>query len=133
MNVALGVLMLGLNEPVPPLTTVHVPVPLVGPLPPSPAVVPPEHIVWLPPTLAVVGGWLIVTLNCAVESAQGGFEIVHLRTIGPFPVRCVNVAPGVLAFGLNDPVPPLTTVHIPVPTLGVLPPSPVVVPNAHIV
>jgi len=31
---------------------------------------------------------LIVILNCAAESGeQGGLEIVHLRIMGPVPVR----------------------------------------------
>jgi len=77
---------------------------------------------------------LIVIVNCAVESgAQGGFEIVHLRVIGPVPVRCVKVAFGVLASGLNVPVPPLTIDQVPVPLVGVLPPSPPVVPPEQMV
>jgi hypothetical protein len=46
----------------------------------------------------------------------------------------VNVAPGVVAFGLNVPVPPPTIDHMPVaPPAGVLPPSDAVVLNAQIV
>jgi hypothetical protein len=60
-------------------------------------------------------------------------EIVHLKTIGPVPLVCVNVAPGVAALGLNVPVPPLCTVHVPVPMVGGLPPSAAVVPKAQIV
>lgn len=55
VKVALGELAPGLNVPVPPLTVDQVPVPEVGALPPSPAVVPPEQIVCGPPTVAVVG------------------------------------------------------------------------------
>ena len=76
---------------------------------------------------------MIVTINCAVESGQGGFEIVHLKIIGPAPVRCVKVAFAVLAFGLNVPVPPLTIDQAPVPLVGLLPPSPPVVPPEQMV
>jgi len=73
-------------------------------------------------------------ITSANESAQGGLEIVHLRVIVPAPLVGVNVAFGVLAFGLNVPVaPPVTIVHVPVPEDGVLPPSPVVVLPAQIV
>ena len=68
----------------------------------------------------------------AVESGQGGLEIVHLTTIGPVPPVCVKVAFGVLELGLKAPVPPLTTDQLPVPTVGVLPPSPAVVPPEQI-
>ena len=119
--------------PAPPLTTVHVPVPDVGVLPPKPAVVPSVQIVWLPPAVAVVGDWLIVIETVADESAQGEFEIVHFNTTGPAPLVCVNVAPGVVALGLNVPAPPLITDHVPVPVVGLLPPKPTVVPSAQIV
>ena len=62
MNVAPGVVASGLNVPVPPLCTVHVPVPSVGVLPPSDVVVPKAQIVCAAPTVAVVGGLLTVTI-----------------------------------------------------------------------
>jgi hypothetical protein len=73
----------------------------------------------------------IVTL--ATDGVHDPFEIVQARTTGPVPLVCVNVAPGVVAFGENVPVPPLTTDHVPVPVVGVLPPRPAVVPRAQIV
>ena len=74
---------------------------------------------------------MIVTV--AVESAHGGFEIAHFNTTGPVPLMCVNVALGVLGVGVNVPVPPLITDHMPVPVAGVFPPNPVVVPSVQIV
>ena len=132
---ALGVLAFGLNVPAAPaVTIVHVPVaPPAGVLPPRPAVVPPAQMVCGPPAVAV-GCCLTVMITSANESAQGGLEIVHLRVIVPAPLVGVNVAFGVLAFGLNVPVaPPVTIVHVPVPEDGVLPPSPAVVLPAQIV
>ena len=69
----------------------------------------------------------------AVDAVQGAFEIVHRKVIGPAPVKWVKVAPGVVAFGLNVPVPPLTTLQAPVPLVGVFPPRAAVVPRAQIV
>jgi hypothetical protein len=79
------------------------------------------------------GGCVIVILTSAYEAVHGALEIVHRNTTGPTPLVWVKVAPGVAASGLNVPVPPLTTDHAPVPTLGVLPPRPDVVPSAHMV
>jgi hypothetical protein len=76
---------------------------------------------------------VIVIVTSAVESVQAPFEIVQRRTTGPIPPVCVKVAFGILALGLKVPVPPLTTVHIPVPLEGVFPPKPAVVPKSQIV
>jgi hypothetical protein len=121
------------NVPVPPLTTDQAPVAVpVGVLPPRLAVVPLVQIVWAPPVVAVCAAW-IVTTTFAVDAVQGAFEMVHRTVIGPVPVACVKVAFGVVAFGLKEPVPPLTTDHCPVPVVGVLPPRPAVVPPVQIV
>src|SRR5436309_10031711 len=133
VKVALPVVAFGLNVPVPPLCTVHMPVPLVGVLPPRPEVVPSAQMPWFEPTVAVVGDCVIVIVTSANEAGHGEFEIVQRRTTGPVPPVCVKVAPGVVAFGLNVPAPPLCTVHIPVPLVGVLPPNPVVVLKAQMV
>lgn len=132
VKVALGSVAL-LKFPVPPLTTLHCPVPFDGAFPPRPVVVPFTQIVCGPPTVAVVGGWLIVIVTVADEAVQGELEIVQLTMIGPPPPVWVKVAFGVVAFGLNVPVPPPTTLHIPVPLIGMFPPSPVVVPLIQIV
>ena len=76
---------------------------------------------------------MIVIVNSANESAHGGLETVHLNIIGPVPLVCVKVAFGLLAFGLNVPVPPLCTVQLPVPLAVVLPPNETVVPSAQMV
>jgi len=44
------------NVPVPPLTTLQAPVPMVGEFPPRPVVVPFVQIVCGPPTVAALGG-----------------------------------------------------------------------------
>ncbi len=72
-------------------------------------------------------------MTSAVEDVQPGLEIVQRTTTGPVPVEWVNVALGVVAFGLNDPAPPLTTDQAPLPTEGVLPPNPADVPPEQIV
>ena len=79
----------------------------------------------------MVGGWVMVIVTSAVALVHGAFDTVHLNTIGPVPLVWVKVAPGVVAFGLNVPAPPLCTVHMPVPLVGVLPPSPAVVLKAQ--
>ena len=66
-------------------------------------------------------------------SAKEFFTTGATPSIGPLPLVCVKVAPGVVALGLNVPAPPLCTVHIPVPLVGVLPPRPAVVLKAQIV
>ena len=77
----------------------------------------------------------MVTNTSAVAAVHGAFDTVQRKVITPVPVKCVNVAFGVVAVGLKVPVaPPVTIDHIPVaPPAGVLPPSPAVVPNAQIV
>lgn len=136
VKVAPGVVALGLNVPVaPPVCIDHIPVPVVGALPPSEPVVLDWQMVCGPPTVAVVGGGVIVTTTSAVAFAHGAFDTVHLRVIIPAPVAWVNVAPGVVALGLNEPVaPPVTIDHKPVaPPAGLLPPRLAVVPRAQIV
>ena len=122
-----------LKVPVPPLTTLHAPVPGLGLLPPKLAVVPSAQIVCVA-GLAVAAGaaGVIVMLTSAVVAAQGALLIVQRTTTGPTPVRCVNVEVA-LVDALNVPVPPLTTLHAPVPGLGLLPPKLAVVPSAQIV
>ena len=134
VKVAFGAALFGLNVPVPPPATLQLPVPTSGVLPPRPTVVPLVQIVCDPPTVAGVGDGVIVMVTSAVESGvQGALEIVHRTVTGPVPPVWVKVAFGVVAFGLNVPVPPLTTLQLPVPFVGVFPPKPVVVPFAQIV
>ena len=70
---------------------------------------------------------MIVMVTFAVDAVQGALLIVQRTMMGPVPPVCVKVAFGELALE-NVPVPPLTTLHAPVPMVGVLPPRPVVVP-----
>lgn len=65
----------GLNVPVPPLTTLHIPVPLVGMFPPSPTVVPLIQMVCDPPTVAVVGAVRYIITTSSVEAGHKEFEI----------------------------------------------------------
>ena len=129
---------MGLNVPVIPAVTIdHVPVaPAGGVLPPSAAVVPPEQIVCGPPAVAV-GCDLIVITTSAVASVHGALDTVHRRVaVLPIaPLVWVNVAPGVVALGLNVPATPAVTIdHVPVAgAVGVLPPRLAVVPRAQIV
>src|SRR5207237_334952 len=103
VKVALPVVAFGLNVPVPPLCTVHIPVPEVCALPPRPEVVLSAQVPWFEPTVAVVGDCVTVMTTSANELAHGGLEIVHRSVIMPVPPVWVKVAPGVVALGLNVP------------------------------
>jgi len=86
VNVAFAVVAFGLNVPAPPLCTVHIPVPELGALPPRPAVVLKAQIVCGPPTVAGVGGCVIVIVTSAKELGHGEAAIVQRKTIGPAPL-----------------------------------------------
>src|ERR1051326_7323708 len=109
VKVAFAVVAFGLKVPAPPLTTDQLPVPVVGVLPPRPVVVPKAQIVCAPPTVAVVGGCVMVMVTLAVEAVHGELAIVQRTTTGPLPLVWVKVAFAVLASGLKVPAPPLTT------------------------
>jgi len=84
------------------------------------------------PPVEAVGVWRTLTVTSAVASAHGELETVH-RSVTALPTPpdvCVNVAPGVVLLGLNVPTTPAVTIdHAPVAgAVGVLPPSPAVVP-----
>ena len=74
----------------------------------------------------------MVTEASDVEAVHGALLMVQRTMTGPAPPVWVKVAFGVAALE-KVPVPPLTTLHAPVPTDGVLPPRPVVVPFAQMV
>lgn len=137
VNVAEGEFTLGLKLPVaPPVTIDHVPVaPPAGVLPPRLAVVPKAQIVCGPPAVAV-GCCLTVIITSAVALCPHvGLVTVQRTVIVPGPLVGVNVAPGVVAFGLNVPVAKAVTIdQVPVsPPAGVLPPSEAVVPLSQMV
>src|SRR6185369_806482 len=81
----------------------------------------------------MVGAWPMVIVTSANDAAQGEFVMVHSTTTGPAPLTCVKVALGVVAFGLNVPVPPPVMDQTPEPIVGVLPPRPAVVPPGGMV
>ena len=114
-----------------PLTTLHAPVPTAGVLAARVAE-PVLQMAWSLPALAVVGGWLMVTVTLAVLGVQAPLLMVQRSTTGPVPPVCVKVELPLAAL-LKVPVPPLTTLHAPVPLVGVLPPRLVVVPLAQMV
>src|SRR5436309_12960776 len=72
----------------------------------------------------------MVIVTSAIAFAQGAFDTVQRKTIGPLPLVCVKVAPGVVAFGLNVPAPPPCTVDIAAaaPAGGLLPRPAAVLP-----
>ena len=75
---------------------------------------------------------MIVMLTFAKDAVQGLLLIVQRNAV-TVPEVWVNVAPGVVAFGLKVPAPPPMMLHAPVPTLGVFPPNAAVVPVVQIV
>jgi hypothetical protein len=82
----------------------------------------------------ITGATPICIATSAVDAGHGALLIDHLNTTRPLPVTWVQVAFGVVAFGLKVPVtPPVTIDHEPVPVVGVFPPSPAVVPPGAIV
>ena len=78
--------------------------------------------------VAVVGFWLMVKLTSAMVVHRP--LVMVQRNAVTVPEVCVNVAFGVVLFGLKLPVPPPMMLQAPVPAAGVLPPKPVVVPAA---
>jgi hypothetical protein len=105
-----------------PLTSVQVPVPITGVFA---AIV---TVVLQPdcpgPALATVGAAFLVIITVSVVEEHGGLLIVQTNTVEPTPSP---VTPDVGDEGVvTDPV-PLTTVQVPVPTVGVFPASVAVV------
>jgi hypothetical protein len=107
-----------------PETTVHKPVPIAGALPASVAVVILQRF-WSGPALAVVGAWSILSITSSLLLPQPPLDIVHRNvTLVPNdkPVTVEVGEAGVVIVAI-----PATTVHVPLPTPGVLPASVVVV------
>ena len=76
---------------------------------------------------------MVMTMSVIVVAHGAVFVIVQRSVMGPVPPVWVKVALGVVLSGLKVPVPPPTTLHAPVPTVGVLPPRSLVVPRSQIV
>jgi len=122
-----GVVML---PPVPD-TMLQAPVPIVGVLPASVVLVSP-HIgapVWSDPALAVVGFCWKVIVTSSVDAVHGGLLMVHLSTyvVPAVPVKALVALVGVVML----PPAPDTMLQAPVPIVGVLPAS-VVLVSPHI-
>jgi hypothetical protein len=108
LYVAFSVVAFGAKLPVPEDDQV----PPVAPsptVPPRAAVALPEQIVWLPPVLAVAAKRM-VTVTCAVATAQAATWPVEVSVSVTVPAAIsaadgLYVAPSVVAFGANAPVP----------------------------
>lgn len=96
-----------------------------GAFPESVAVV--LQTIWSGPALAVVGGATRVTVTSSVVGAQGVLEMVQRRVyvVPATPVKLVDADEALL----NDPPVPETTVHAPVPAVGVFAVMATVVPQ----
>jgi hypothetical protein len=99
-----------------PARTVQEPVPTDGALPANVAVV--AHTVWSDPAIATVGSSSRVMLTVSLDVGQMPLVIIHSNRLLP-TLRLVTPEvgePGVVTVAL-----PAMTVHVPLPTVGVLP------------
>jgi hypothetical protein len=80
----------------------------------------------LDPALEVLGAATPVIVTVEEEGGQGALEIVHWNTLGPTPNP---VTPEFGEDGVVIVPAPLTSVHAPVPAVGVFPASVAVVPQ----
>jgi len=97
----------------PPETSVQLPVPTAGLLPAKFDVPGVAQTVWLAPALATVGNPLQKIVMLEIEAAQGGLEIVHLKTFVPVGIPVIPVK---LDVGVVIIPPPEINVQLPVPT-----------------
>jgi hypothetical protein len=103
--------------PVPEIS-VHVPVPVTGVFP-AMVVVGPQSV-WLGPAAAVVGTGSRVIVTSSNDGGHVPFEMVQRKTFAP---TLNPVTPDVGEFGEAIVPVPETSVHTPVPVVGVFPAS----------
>jgi len=101
-----------------PANTVQVPVPTAGVFPAKVAVVT-LHKFWLGPASATVGGVATLMTTSSKEAAQAGLVMVQRNVTEAPTVK--PVTPEVGEEGEVMVAVPANTVHVPVPTAGVLP------------
>lgn len=110
-----------------PLKRVQVPVPIAGALPTNVTVVP--QIFISAPALDTVGGAMLLIVTSSLAGVQGGLETVQrITTLVPDGIAVI-VDVALLTFVIV--AVPDTTLHVPVPAVGVLPAN--VADVAHIV
>jgi len=98
-----------------PLTTLHEPMPVKATFPVA-VKSPLLHWLVVAPAMAVVPGELFERVIVLVEEGQVPLEIVQ-RITALFPADTVTIELGDAAFAME--AIPLTTLHAPVPTVGV--------------
>lgn len=98
-----------------PLTTVQLPVPTIGVLPVSVAVVTSQSI-WSTPVMATVGKESTLTITSSTELGHIPLLIVHCRVVPDGMANPVNPLLG--SFELVTVAVPLTTLHKPFPTVA---------------
>lgn len=101
-----------------PAITVHIPVPIPGTLPASVAV--DAQTVWSVPAKEVLGLSSRIMVMSSIEGGQVPLVIVHLKVLMPIlkPLTLEVGEPGVVTVA-----PPVITVQVPVPTIGLFPAS----------
>src|SRR4051812_31568592 len=102
----------------PPLTTIQLPVPTAGTFAPKVVFGLLIQIVWLAPALAgVVAGSTVMVMLLLVDEQVFALVMLHVNIFWP-RLKPVTVLEGLLA-AVTTPL-PLTTIQLPVPTVGAL-------------
>ena len=101
-----------------PDTTLHVPIPIVARFPLRAAVVTLQSV-WSLPAAAVVGNALLVMVMLSLLVEQPGDTTIHVNVTFVPAVNPVTVVVG--DSGVVIVAVPLVNVHVPTPTVGVLP------------
>jgi len=107
------------SEVLGPETIDHAPVPTTGLFAASVTLAVDVQSAWSGPAADTVGTAVFVSTTSSVDAAQGAFEIVHLK-VALVPTG-TPVTPDTGEAGVVIEAVPLTTVHTPVPIVGVLP------------